>query len=36
VRGWLALKLLRRIPEKLFTRLVQALAAIAAVKLLWG
>jgi hypothetical protein len=33
---WLGLKLLRRIPEKLFARLVQALAAIAAVKLLWG
>ena len=28
---WLGLKLLRRIPEKLFARLVQILAAIAAV-----
>jgi hypothetical protein len=33
---WLGLKLLRRIPERLFARLVQALAALAALKLLVG
>ena len=31
---WLGIKLLRRIPEKLFSRLVQILAALAAIKLL--